>query len=203
MQPLRRPDPDPPPTALHEHAAEQLAFIRDAMERAGTFTAVPGWGAVAMGGSALVASAAAALQPSRAQWLAIWVLELGVAVGIGVTAMLRKLRAERSLQARKPLRRFLLAFLPPIWVGALLTVPLYRSDRAELLPAAWLLSYGAAVVSGGAFSVRPVPAMGLAFMALGTVALAAAPAAGDLLLAIGFGGIHIVGGWFVARRYGG
>lgn len=203
MQPHRKPLPAEPPTALHEHAAEQLAFIRDAMERAGAFTAVPGWGAVAMGGSALVASAAAALQPSRAQWLAIWVIELGVAVGIGVMAMLRKLRAERSLQARKPLRRFLLAFLPPIWVGALLTVPLYRSDRAELLPAAWLLSYGAAVVSGGAFSVRPVPAMGLAFMALGTVALVVAPAGGDVLLALGFGGIHIVGGWLVARRYGG
>ena len=42
------------PVSLHSHAMDNLRFIRDAMERAGPFTGVPGWGGVAMALSALV-----------------------------------------------------------------------------------------------------------------------------------------------------
>ena len=33
-----------PPASMTDHAAENLRFIRHAMERSATFTAVPGWG---------------------------------------------------------------------------------------------------------------------------------------------------------------
>ena len=63
--------------------------------------------------------------------------------------------------------------------------------------------FGPGVVTGGAFSVRTVPVMGMAFMALGAVALVAPAGWRDVLLAAGFGGLHILFGLFIAWRHGG
>ena len=187
----------------HAHALDNLRFIRETMERAGQFTAVPGWGLVAMGLTALATAAITSrLEPGTA-WLATWLAEAALALLVGALAIAHKTRANGQPFRSGPNRRFALGFTPPMVAGALLTVALFRGGAAHLLPGAWLLLFGAAVTSGGAQSVRIVPVMGFSFLALGAAALVAPPAWGDGFMAAGFGGLLVVFGLLIARRYGG
>ncbi len=191
------------PPALHDRAMDNLRFIRETMERASSFTAVPGWGGALMGASAFGASLVAAWQPTRGRWLAVWVAEALLALVIGVLALARKARHAGTPVLSGPGRKFALAYAPPILAGMMLTVVLWRGHMAGALPGTWLLLYGTAVVAGGAFSVKIVPVMGMCFMLLGAVALYAPAAWGDYLMAAGFGGLHVIFGIIIARRHGG
>jgi hypothetical protein len=190
------------PQPLADRAFDNLRYIRATMERAGSFTAVPGWGQVAIGVTALIASVVAARQASTLNWLVTWLVEAIVALAIGGWTMVRKARAVNDSILTGPGRRFGLSFLPSVAVGGLITVALYLGGVRELIPPVWLLLYGTGVMAGGAFSVPIVPVMGLGFLVLGAVALFA-PSVGNWLLAAGFGGLHIVFGFWIARRYGG
>lgn len=192
---------DPP--ALHAHAMENLRFIRETMERAGAFTAVPGWGGVLMGASALAAAALAGPPRNSTRWLAVWLADAALAAAVAVIMMAGKARRSGALLSARPARRFALVYLPPLAAGGVLTAAFAARGLIEQLPGCWLLLYGAAVATGGAFSVRVVPIMGLCFMALGALALAAPTAWGHWFLAAGFGGLHIGFGLVIARRYGG
>jgi hypothetical protein len=191
------------PVSLQTHAMDNLRFIRETMERAASFTAVPGWGGVAIGVSALVAAGVAIRQTSLAHWLTTWLLEAAFALVLAVLAIRRKARAADGPVLSAPARRFVLSFAPPLMVGGLLTAVLYRAGIPAAIPGTWLLLYGTGVVTGGAFSVRVVPVMGLCFMLLGAVALFCPLAWGTDLLAVGFGGLHLIFGTIIARRYGG
>ena len=187
---------------LADQAVDDLRFIRSAMERAGAFTAVPGWGGVGMGGIALLAAPIAAVQPSTTGWLVVWVMTAVLASSIGLASMTRKARRLDVPLGSGPGRKFVLGLLPSIVVGALLTMTLLRSGDPGLIPAIWLLLYGTGIVAAGAFSIPVVPLQGLAFLLLGVVALVL-PAAGDLLLGLGFGAVNIGFGLVIATRHGG
>lgn len=187
---------------LGDRADADLRYIRDAMERAGSFTAVSGWGTVGMGATALAASVVAAIQPTFERWLAVWLVEGFVAVAIGVVAIALKARRQGASLVAPPARKFATSFAPAIAVGALLTVALLRAGAVDAIPGTWLSLYGCAVVAGGAFSVPAVPLAGACFLALGAAALLV-PGAGDVLLALGFGGVNVGFGAWVARRHGG
>jgi hypothetical protein len=189
--------------SLDGRAHEDLRFIRSAMENASSFTSVPGWGGMLMGLTAVAAAAIAWQQTTTAAWLSVWVAEGALAFLIGVVAMVLKARASGLSLTSPPARRFALSFTPAIFAGALLTVTLWRDGGAARLPGVWLLLYGAAVLSGGAFSVAVVRLMGALLMLLGAVALFSPPGAGDLFMAGGFGVLEIVFGIIVARRHGG
>jgi hypothetical protein len=201
LRPLRR--PEPPVEAIHQHAVENLRFIRETMEGASSFTAVSGVGGIGMGLTALGAGILAGGPPSAGRWLLVWLSSAVVAFLIGTLAMRRKARRFKMGLLSRPGRKFALGLAPPLIVAALLTAALYRAGRLDLLPGVWLLLYGAAVTTGGAFSVRIVPAMGVCFMVLGAVALFAPPSWSNLLLAAGFGGLHVAFGAVIARRHGG
>jgi len=190
-------------TPLDAHAADNLRYIRSAMERASSFTAVPGLGGVAMGATALVAAAFSLRAKSPDAWLGIWLAEACVAVSIGVWAMARKAQRSGSRLYSGPARRFLLTLTPPLGAGAVLTLVLAREGLVSRLPGVWLLLYGTAVVTGGAMSIRTVLLMGALLMLLGCAALSSPASFGTAYLAAGFGGLHIAFGLVIARRHGG
>ena len=202
VTPLHR-EPAPEPPALHARAMDNLAFIRDTMEAAGAFTAVSGWGMVAVGTIATVAAIIASSRHSPVQSLYVW---LGAAVLATITmlwAIVRKARKARMPLLSGPGRKFVLSFSPPMFVGALITIVLYRAGLPETIPGMWLLLYGTAVVAGGAFSVKIVPVMGICFMLAGTLALFTPQSWNDWIMAAAFGGLHIAFGIPIARRHGG
>lgn len=198
--PPNRPPEDP---ALHARAMDNLSFIRQTMERATAFTAVPGWGGVGMGVLGLAAAAVAETRLSPNEWLITWLATSVLGLTLGGWTMTSKARRAGTTVFSYSGRRFVLSYVPPLLVGALLTGVLVRAGLWQALPGTWLLLYGTGVVTGGAFSVRVVPLMGLCFMALGAVALFGPAAWGNLLMAAGFGVLHIVFGLIIARRYGG
>jgi hypothetical protein len=172
------------------------------MEGAAYFTAVSGLGEMAVGLTALVAAYLASRQGNLG-WLATWLGEAVLAFLITVVAVAWKAKRAQVSLFSVPGRRFILGLLPPLFAGALLTGALLISGTMVVLPGLWLLLYGTGVVTGGAFSVRTVPVMGLAFMALGGVALIAPSSWGNALLAAGFGGLHLLFGALIAWRHGG
>lgn len=181
---------------------ENLRFIRETMERSAVFTAVPGWGAVGVGCVGLAAAALASRQETPEGWLAVWLAAAALAVVGTGASMARKLKSCPQRSAR-PLRNVALGLIPPAAAGALLTVALWRDGALHLVPPVWLLSYGAGIMTGGAFSVKAVPIMGLTFMCLGTAALFAPLGWGDVMLGAGFGAAHVIFGIVIARKHGG
>ncbi len=201
IRPIRPEAPEP--VALHVQAMDNLHFIRKAMESAGSFTAVPGVGGMIMGATALFAAFSAHLSANPRAWVAIWSGEALLALAIGLGFSWRKAVRNGGSLFSRAFRRFVLAMVPSVFVGALLTFVLYRARIPHLMPAVWLLLYGVGVSSGGAFSVRVVPAMGICFLGLGAIAAVAPARWADPLMALGFGGLHIIFGFLIARYYGG
>jgi hypothetical protein len=191
------------PVAIHAHAIDNLQYIRSTMERAGSFTAVPGVGGILLGCTALAVAVLARSMWNADAWLAAWLGEAVLACLIGVAAAARKSHKVKLPLLSGPGRKFLLGFAPPLLAGAMLTLVLYRAGVLAPLPGLWLLLYGAGVLCGGAASVRVVPVMGICFMALGCWALLAPPAWGNAFLAGGFGGFHILFGILITVKYGG
>ena len=189
--------------AIDDHARENLRYIRETMERAGSFTAVSGWGGVALGITALGAAFVAAQQTSREAWLAVWLIEAAIALAIATFSTLMKARRAQDSLLSGPARKFALSFVPPVFAGGILTYVLFHAGLAPAVPATWLLLYGTGVMTGGAFSIRAVPFMGLCFVVLGTVAFFCPVSWGNVLLGAGFGGFHIIFGTIIARSYGG
>lgn len=193
----------PKAPALQDRAIDNLRFIRDTMERAGAFTAISGWGIVGAGLTAIPASIVAVLQVSEVRWLATWIGAAVIALGISGLLTIRKARTLGVPVTTGPGQKLVLAFAPVLLAGALVTVVLIRHDLTTLLPGIWLVLYGAGVAAGGALSVPVVPVMGVSFMLLGAVALFAPAAWQAWFMLAGFGGLHILFGVRIARRYGG
>jgi hypothetical protein len=190
-------------TSFGEHAEESLQFIRRMMERSSTFTAVPGLGGAGMGAIGLAAAVLAANQSSTRRWLLVWLVAAALALCIGITATLRKASRLGAPLAGAVGRRFVMSLAAPLVAGAALTWGVSMREEWALMPPVWLLLYGTGVLAGGVFSVAAVRLLGVAFMALGIIALATPQAWGNIWLGIGFGGLQLAFGLYIARRHGG
>jgi hypothetical protein len=192
----------PEPARIEDHALSNLRYIREAMERASAFTSIPGWGGVWIGVTAIAATFLARNATGR-DFLMVWLGEAAIAGLIaGATMFHKAARANVSFRGG-PARRFFVSYLAPILAGAALTFVLARGGLYAALPATWLLLYGASFISSGAYSIPLVPVMGVCYMLIGLAACFVPLATGNVLLGVGFGGLHLVFGFLIARRYGG
>lgn len=191
------------PVNIGDHAADNLKFIRETMERSTHFTAVPGYGGILMGVTALVAAYISIQQAYLRDWLIVWLTEACLAFAIGLLAMWQKSKIANMSLFSAPARKFAFGFVPPLVCGVAITLGLWRYNHFDMMPPVWMLLYGASVVTGGAFSVRVVPVMGWMFIAVGALAFALPTVFGNYLMGVSFGLLHIIFGAIIARRYGG
>jgi hypothetical protein len=192
------------PEPIHAHAIDNLRFIREAMSKATQFTAVPGWGGVLMGVSAIITAIVSGPPDDSLRWVLIWFADAAVASTIALVGMtLKARRIGTPLSSAAPAYRFALGYVPPLVAGMVLTPVFATMGLMARLPGCWLLLYGTAAATGGAFAVRIVPLLGICFMVLGAIAFAAPAAWGHWFMAAGFGGLHIGFGLVIARKYGG
>ncbi len=191
------------PVNIGDRAQENLKFIRDAMERSASFTAVPGYGGILMGATAVAAAVIANMQIYVVNAMAVWLGEAFLAFAIGLLAMWQKSKIGGQSLASAPARKFALSFLPPLVAGTAIVLGLWSYGHYDVLAPVCMLTYGAAIACGGAFSVRVVPIMGWCFIALGAVAFLLPTNYGNLMMGLSFGALHIIFGAIIANRYGG
>jgi len=191
------------PVPLHDRAIDNIRYIRETMERATPFTGISGRGEIAIGATALVTSVIAAKQTSFKTWVYIWLAEGFISLLIAGWSMDRKARSTNTSLFSGSGRKAVFSLAPPVIAGGLLTVVLVQAGIPHAIPGVWLLLYGTGVITGGMFSVRAVPAMGLCFMVLGAIALFSYPAWTNWFMAAGFGGLHLLFGAIIVRKYGG
>ena len=204
QQALRDSTPDAGPAInIGDRAIDNLKFIRETMERSTHFTAVPGYGGILMGLTAIVAAFIANSQPYLSQWLFTWIVEACLAFAIGLLGMWQKSKIGGTSLVSAPARKFVMSSVPPMVCGVAITLGLWRFGHYEMMMPVWMVCYGAAVACGGAFSVRVVPVMGWCFLVLGSAAFALPAGYGNWMMAATFGLLHIIFGAIIAKRYGG
>lgn len=204
IQPIREEVPEKDePIALSDRAIDNLKFIRETMERSTHFTAVPGYGGMLMGVTALAAAYIANIQVYLVDSLTVWLLEAALAFAIGLLAMWQKSKIAGQPLLSAPGKKFAMSFLPPLLAGFVIVLGLWRYGHYYVMAPVCMITYGAAVVCGGAFSVRVVPIMGWCFMALGGIAFLLPTNYSNAMMAASFGLLHIIFGAIIARKYGG
>ena len=144
----------------------------------------------------------AVAKKNEAAWIKI-LKSPDIQFAIGLLAMWQKSKIANSSLLSTPARKFAFGFAPPLVCGVAITLGLWKYEHYELMAPVWMLLYGAAVVTGGIFSVRIVPVMGWSFIVLGATAFALPAWLGDYFMGLSFGLVHIVFGLIIARRYGG
>ena len=191
-----------------EQAEDQLALIRATMERTTRFTGLPGYACLIAGALALAGAGTAALLgaefPARGVtggrhaalawiWGAVCLAGAAQFVVLSALAAARQGRSAWSHLAR----RVVVAVLPGLYVGAALTEFARRSDRLDILPALWCLGYGASLLGLGLYAGWKANVTGLLFLAAGSLALLGAVPGGNLLMAVAFGGFHVLLGTLI------
>ena len=198
------------PAQASESPQDNLQYIRQTLDAASRLSGVSGVGLVAVGALAL-AAVVVNIRLTGAPWnaaypfraLAVWAVLLVISAAITAASMATKSRQTGQLFWSPVLRKALAICAAPMLLGLLLSVALLRRAELELLPLIWLGCYGAALTSAGVISVSPVRWMGISFLLLATIAVFTPVANGLALLALGFGGLHLLFGGYIYWRHHG
>jgi hypothetical protein len=187
---------------MDAHVLGTLKFIRDSIETSGAMP-IPGTAGVAMGTIGLIACCVASLPLLRPNWQLVWLIAAPIALLVGALLMARNAANGGRVLRIAAGRKFLLALCPALFAGTVLTFVLKQSGAVALLAPTWLLLYGCSVLSSSSVTSamfdKRVATMGAAFILLGTLAFALPSGLHNVLLGIGFGGLHLAFGLLIGR----
>jgi hypothetical protein len=195
-------------------AEEHLRVIRQAMERSTRHSTFSGLSGIAVGLLALAGCLLTNLilrsAPDplwRYLFFGLWTAVLGSA--LVADYLLTKRRARQvGKGVRSPYARHLIRAAAPGFLAALAITIFYVLNPSFIGPyiyGFWMLCYAASVLAVAQYSVREVSILGWAFMAAGMVTLLLPPTLGigpRAVMALTFGGFHIVYGVWMGYKYG-
>ncbi len=197
-----------------DEAREHLRVIRQTMDRSTKYSTLSGLSGVLIGLTAIAGVAVTAgiidhkmtfHQPDRSvQPLLglVWLVVLALAVSIEFVC--NKRRAARiGKRVASPLgAHIVVAALPSFIAAAVLTAFFYLNNLFSSVWGIWMLCYGLAICAVGLFSVRQVTYLGAAFVLAGAVTLLLPNHFHLYMMALTFGGFHILYGILMARKHG-
>ena len=125
---------------------DNLRFIRETMQRSASFTHVSGIGGVLMGLIAIAAALIASRAAGPTEWVMTWLAAAVTSLAVATLSMARKSAAAGEGLLTGPGRKFAWNVIPPLAVGAVLTVVFIRAALLDQLPGAWLLLYGTGIM---------------------------------------------------------
>ncbi|MFD0893226.1 hypothetical protein KBB96_17535 [Luteolibacter ambystomatis] len=193
-----------------EEAAEQLRVIRSMMERATVFRALSGETAL-VGGAAALGAAWVSENKTGWVWAGVWLAGLAAVLLFNVWQIFRVAAAKNGRMWTSGLKLAIRGALPSIMAGGFLGLLSVRGGFPAATSQAacfWILHYGIALLAIREFAPKSMVWLGWAFVIFGVFALAAmtgllgtqvAPVMaylknGSRLMAIAFGGFHLVYG---------
>jgi hypothetical protein len=183
---------------LDSHAASTLRYIRASMEGAVSL-AVPGSAGLALGVLGLITAAISSTPSLHPYWLGIWLSASLIGAVVGGTLVVRESSLRSLRLIGTPLRKFALCLTPSLFGAVIMTAIHWTSGNLHAIPGTWLLLYGCALIAASAATTRTIAVLGGCFALLGMAALLLPDALQILMLAIGFGGLHIVFGFVIGR----
>jgi hypothetical protein len=184
--------------AMDAHAQATLRYIRSSMDAA-ALVATPGSAGIVIGLVGVLAALLAA-GPWRAHWLTVWIASAPLAGLLGATVMVRQQRLQGRTLFGASARRFALCLAPPLVAGAVLTVADLSDGSFRVVAGTWLLLYGCAAMAASVMTSRLVGWLGGLFLLFGIAALLLPMSAHNLILGVGFGGLHLVFGAYLVGR---
>lgn len=202
-----------------EQAFQDIKYIREIMATSSRYTNLSGIASIISGLAALLGCAISYwvlkennLSPEEIRLfehtfasypLAItWLLVFIISVLVNTYFIARNAKKIQQPAISSLSKLILFALSPSLIVGCFLTFFFAKQGKTDWIPIVWMIFYGLGVWSAGMFSVQEVRRLGAAFIFTGMLTLLFFLPHVLLLLAISFGGYHIIYGISLIRRYG-
>ena len=175
-------------------AARNLEVIRTLMERTARYRLLTAWAALAAGALALAGAGLCTLidPADPIAFGAVWGLVFVGALLATIVGSLARGRERGEVVWSRQARAVVLALAPGLFSAAVLTAFFFVRGDHLYLPGVWMLCFGMGAMSTAAYSPRPIVYLGVAMLMLGPVALAVGPAWAVPMMALGFGGGHLI-----------
>jgi hypothetical protein len=197
---------------------DDLASIRNLMERSSKFISLSGLSGVLAGIYALIGAMMAYglvykdygffgyrpfYVPDHQTWVQLFIIAVVVLIASVLTGVLLTYRKARkkSQQFWTPVSRQLLFYMAvPLFTGGIFTLIMLSRGYFGIIAPAMLIFYGLSLISCSNFTYNDLRYLGISEIVLGLLA-AWYPGYGLLFWALGFGVLHIVYGWSMYLKY--